>query len=678
MEEFFNAGSLEMRLEKLLDDQDLAGAVNRFLAAKKDLAQHPGRQLTALALATELRGRLLAKAGDDLGARAQDLRLADIGLEDYQFVLLSEWISGVEKAGQPPWKQSLQAARLILENLGLSGILPEESAASAALLRALADSFHPDDREQLLRLKAALAGCLRLTETFSDLVLRLFFEKVERLGQRLGIDRQAIKVYCEGEIRGNLVFQLSRLAALLTKEIRRAAALSPWDVMVAGTARGRLVTAKNLAAVNRQAGEEVLVLLAEAEGDETVPEGVAGIILAHGLPHLSHLAIRTRQEGVVLIACEERPAIRELAKQEGKSLLLKADAEAVTFTPAAKKSLKHRQRRKPSAVPGVELTARQPLLELEQVSLSNGGAKAYGAQLLRTLARGSEAGFTTPRGVAVPFGVMEAALAGAAGIKDRYDQLVKSVTELDGAALEARREELASLVADLAVPPELVRGVRAAFPQKARLMVRSSANSEDLENMAGAGLYESVANVAPDKVAAAIRQVWASLWTQRATRSRRQAGIPQDAVHMAVLIQELIDPDYSFVMHTVNPISGNKDEVYIEMAVGLGEVLASAAIRGTPYRLVVDKKSGAIRMLAFADFSVALRVESGGGIRPVPVDYSQIGLTMDGEARRKLAGRLAAIGRFVEQAYGHPQDIEGAVKGETIVLLQSRAQQGVA
>lgn len=61
---------------------------------------------------------------------------------------------------------------------------------------------------------------------------------------------------------------------------------------------------------------------------------------------------------------------------------------------------------------------------------------------------------------------------------------------------------------------------------------------------------------------------------------------------MAVLIQQMIVPDYSFVMHTVNPSNLNPRECLVELVVGLGETLASAACRGNPFRMVGDKESG--------------------------------------------------------------------------------------
>src|SRR5437870_3989560 len=176
-----------------------------------------------------------------------------------------------------------------------------------------------------------------------------------------------------------------------------------------------------------------------------------------------------------------------------------------------------------------------------------------------------------------------------------------------------------------------------------RLIVRSSANCEDLEELAGAGLYESVANVAPSEVAGAVREVWSSLWTRRAALSRKQSGIPHEQAHIAVLIQEMLTPNFSFVLHTVNPINHNPREVYAEIAVGLGETLASAGTRGNPYRMVCDRHSGTATTLAFANFSQALWPDPAGGVAPRIVDYSRITMSCEADARKRLGNRLSSI-----------------------------------
>lgn len=97
--------------------------------------------------------------------------------------------------------------------------------------------------------------------------------------------------------------------------------------------------------------------------------------------------------------------------------------------------------------------------------------------------------------------------------------------------------------------------------------------------MAGAGLFDSILNVKiSDKEALkkAIIDVWISLFTERAIISRKQYGISSELAHMAVLIQQQILSEFSFIIHTCNPMTKNQNEVYIELAVGLGETLASA------------------------------------------------------------------------------------------------------
>lgn len=76
-----------------------------------------------------------------------------------------------------------------------------------------------------------------------------------------------------------------------------------------------------------------------------------------------------------------------------------------------------------------------------------------------------------------------------------------------------------------------------------------------------------------DKAFAALKSVWASQYNQRAYLSLRKAGLPHAQLCMAVLVQRVVPADYAFVIHTVNPSSGNTNEIYIEMVKGLGETL---------------------------------------------------------------------------------------------------------
>ena len=357
-------------------------------------------------------------------------------------------------------------------------------------------------------------------------------------------------------------------------------------------------------------------------------------------------------------------------------IALFATAETVKWEASSGRASVRKESR-PVQIPDVRLTRERSWIPLEEVEAKSGGGKADGARRLAALARSDQAGFKTPPGLVLPFGVMEAALRDAPALEAEYREILARIDRLAPLEFAAAIERLRSLIEQLRVPDEIVAEVTRRFPRQELLIVRSSANCEDLEELAGAGLYESVPGVAPPDVAAAVRMVWASLWTRRAALSRKQAGIPHERAHMAVLIQQMVTPDVSFVLHTVNPINQNPREVYAEIAVGLGETLASAATRGNPWRLVCDKDTGAVKTLAFASFSQAIQPAPGGGLTRKTVDYSLDELSRAGEGRTQLGQRLAAIGRGVEDAFGRPQDIEGAVVGNKIFLVQARSQQGL-
>lgn len=108
--------------------------------------------------------------------------------------------------------------------------------------------------------------------------------------------------------------------------------------------------------------------------------------------------------------------------------------------------------------------------------------------------------------------------------------------------------------------------------------------------------------------------------------------------------------------------------VYAELAVGLGETLASASQPGLPYKL----SGGEVR--GFANYSHALKAKTSK-----TVDYSEEVLSCNPVKLQSFAAHFATIGSFIEEAYaGVPQDIEGALvkmgSELKVVLVQTRTQ----
>ncbi len=678
LKEFFGARPLEERLNALLPAavEREAGLIRAFLR-QKDAAGLP-EQTDALAALTELRRGFLASAGAPRSPGRQESLLADIGLEDFAFVLLSRIVNQFDAEAEAPGPNVAgRLSRVLLlavANVGLGSVEPQECGAIQSELGAWLKDFSGADRDQLLRLKATAERALRLAEDHSRRVMALFPARVQKLGRALGVSERAIAVFCEGEIRGHVVFQLSKLAVLLLRRLRTDLAAPAWDVLVGGEAAGRVRPVRGLEEL-AETREPAIALLSRAEGDEEIPRGVAGIVLTHPMPHLSHLGVRARQAGVVFVVCEDAHAFEELTSFSGRLIALTAKPEKVEWH-ATEAGTAARANPRAVRIPPVRLVSQPPVIELEQAAAETCGGKAMGARTLAGLARQPGAGFKTPFSWAIPFGVLEASLGADPGLEAECRRRRQEINQMGPAEFDAASRALRDLIGRVPVPDQIGAAITRHFGNGGRLIVRSSANCEDLPDMAGAGLYESVANVALNEIAPAVRTVWSSLWTRRAALSRRQAGIPHDQAHMAVLIQEMLAPDVSFVLHTTNPLTGDTREVYAEAAAGLGETLASAAEAGNPYRFGCDKESGALRTLAFANFSHALRPAASGGIARETLDYSRVGLSCDAGARQELAARLGRIGGMVEQALGGPQDIEGALVHGEIWLVQARPQVG--
>lgn len=682
LSEFFNATGLETQLEALTPQLSpkMARCLRDFLKIKAQDERSEQELLNLLEQLTELRkalGGQMSKAKDN--AQSQQRRLADIDLEDYAFVLLSEYANRL--AGftvEDSWEGLFTALDLALTNVRLGLTEPEECEMLVSELAAWSQPFDSSHRLHRLRLKATLERIRRIGERYSAQVISLFTPRVENLGYALGVQEHAMRVFAEGDIRANVVYQLSKLAEIGEGALRCALDLPPWQAIACGEAVGRLYPVSHLGALE-PSEEPVVALLERAEGDEEIPDFVAAVILGHTIPHLSHLGVRARQAGVPFASAEGADPIARLQAYIGNLVRIKVLADDVSIEEADVSTI---STRKTSGQANSRLSAVQSrehiaLLSLTRARVENCGAKAAGVGRLSELAQASRGLFEVPPGAAVPFGVMEACLAIN---PDREREYVAVRTQLEGASeadLETALARLPLLISEIEVPEALIREIREHFGDEVRLAVRSSANGEDLAGMAGAGLYDSVLGVDVDDAADAIRRVWGSLWTRRATMSRRQAGVPHNEIRMAVLIETMVDPELSFIIHSADVATGRRDWAQIELAVGLGETLASAAQPGTPYRIRCEYGSGVCSVSGYANYSLALQAVPNRGVYEQRLDYSEIPLSRDLTLAPVLGARLAEITRYIEDAQGEPQDIEGVVKEGKIYIVQSRPQQGL-
>ncbi|KAL0718146.1 hypothetical protein Bca4012_067468 [Brassica carinata] len=683
----------------------------------------------------ELNSGLRNDAPDAAIAMRQKWRLCEIGLEDYFFVLLSRYLNALETMGGAvqlakdvdsrsvaSWKDPLDALVLGVQQVGLSGWKQEECLAIGNELlawreRDLLEKEGEEDGKTIwaMRLKASLDRARRLTAEYSDLLLQIFPPNVEILGRALGILENSVKTYTEAEIRAGIIFQISKLCTVLLKAARNSLGSEGWDVIVPGSTSGTLVQVDSIVpgSLPSTGGGPIILLVNKADGDEEVSAAngnIAGVMLLQELPHLSHLG-----EKIVFVTCDDDDKVADIRRLVGKYVRLEASPSHVNLilstedrsrTPKSKSSAKKKTDKKSvskddeaskpvssSSDSLLHLSKDIPsggIIELADSDASTSGSKAAACGLLASLAaastrvdseNGAPASFKVPAGVVIPFGSMEQAVK-QSNSEEKFASLLEKLETArpEGGELDNICDQIHEVMKSLQVPKETINTISKAFPKEARLIVRSSANVEDLAGMSAAGLYESIPNVSPSDplvFSDSVCQVWASLYTRRAVLSRRAAGVSQKEATMAVLVQEMLSPDLSFVLHTVSPADPDSNLVEAEIAPGLGETLASGT-RGTPWRLASGKLNGIVQTLAFANFSEELLVSgkgpADGKYVRLTVDYSKKRLTVDSVFRQKLGQRLGSVGFFLERNFGCAQDVEGCLVGEDVYIVQSRPQ----
>lgn len=295
-----------------------------------------------------------------------------------------------------------------------------------------------------------------------------------------------------------------------------------------------------------------------------------------------------------------------------------------------------------------------------KLSLARGGGKAV--NLVRLASRG----FPVPPGFVATTAAYEAIVA-ANGLDAVVTTELRTVHPTDPDSLERASALIRAAFEAATVPVDIVAAIRTALATlgDGPVAVRSSATAEDLADASFAGQQDTYLNVlGADAVLDAVLRCWGSLWTARAIGYRVRAGIPHDAVSLAVVVQRQIASEASGVAFTADPLSGRRDRVVIDATLGLGEALVSGQV--VPDHFVCTH-SGRVLEETHGDKAVITVALPGGGTETR--ERSGHAWALDDEQAAGVA-RLAVA---VEQEYGFSQDIEWAIADGTLWLLQARA-----
>lgn len=628
-------------------------------------------QGTAALAARESQKKDLAAAKDDSAMR--DLLFLDMALEEFLRGLIER-----QNLGQLGMDQLARMTGWALRNITLS-IDSRELEVCTVHWARLRDSTRPG-KDWALHARSVADRAGRWVRGFTDALYQILQPKAEFLGEAFEAERWTVPLFSEEIIRGGPAFALSLLLRPLDRLLRKQAGLGGWQVISPGKARGRVRVVEHLLDVQGERFSEPTVLIADTvSGNEEIPEGVTGIITTDAPDLVSHVAVRARNVPVLFATCFDQSVYDKIKKLQDHGVALNVTPGGdVVVEEAAPGSEKQAAERKAPAThaPAPRRSAARCddwVVTQEQFTADCVGAKANNLNGLRGRLSGS---VRLPKSIALPFGAFEEALATEENreLRRQYEGLLATAEQNPAQVLAQVRARLLEMA-----PPSGLKESLLKIWQKVGLPAQPW-----------------------EKTWTAIRRVWASKWNDRAYLSRRTRAVPHDSLLMAVLIQQVVPADYAYVIHTVNPLTGNTGELYAEVVLGLGETLVGN-YPGRALGFVCRKRDLSLDLLSYPGKSLGLygkgvifRSDSNGEdledfagaglydsfLAEEPdhrlLDYREEKLVWDQPFRDELLRSIARVGLEVEKVLDSPQDVEGAVTGGQCYVVQTRPQVGLS
>jgi pyruvate, water dikinase len=325
-----------------------------------------------------------------------------------------------------------------------------------------------------------------------------------------------------------------------------------------------------------------------------------------------------------------------------------------------------------------------PFEELRMTDVESVGGK--NASLGEMISQLASAGVRVPTGFATTSLAFRDFLAHNA-LTERIQQRLVNLNIDDVRALAEAGAEIRGWIETAPLQPRLEQEIRAAFATlddsgKGSFAVRSSATAEDLPDASFAGQQETFLNVEGiDDVLKTIREVFASLYNDRAISYRVHKGFAHAEVALSAGIQRMVRSDLGAagVMFTLDTESGFEDVVFITSSYGLGETVVQGAVNPDEFYVfkttLAQGKKAIIRRSLGSKLIQMQFAPAGSTERVVTVDVAP-------EMRNRFSledadiTELAKFAVIIEKHYGRPMDIEWGKDGKDgrIYILQARPE----
>src|SRR5688572_24003585 len=321
------------------------------------------------------------------------------------------------------------------------------------------------------------------------------------------------------------------------------------------------------------------------------------------------------------------------------------------------------------------------LTDLAQV----GGKNSSLGEMIGNLAR---LGVSVPGGYATTADAFKAFIAHNDLHQRIFDRLATLDVE-DVPALTRAGGEIRGWVIDAPLQPELDADIRESYAQLCNengggdvaVAVRSSATAEDLPDASFAGQQETFLNVTgADDVVRKVKEVFASLYNDRAIAYRVHHGFKHEDVFLSAGVQPMVRSDVgaSGVLFTLDTESGFRDAVFVTSSFGLGETVVQGAVNPDEFyvykpTLAQGKPAVLRRTLGAKQMRMVYSSKAGERVRTeeTPAELRRAFSIDDAEVQE-----LARQALTIERHYGRPMDVEWAKDGETgkLYIVQARPE----
>ncbi|MEM4155358.1 MAG: pyruvate, water dikinase, partial [Archaeoglobaceae archaeon] len=254
-------------------------------------------------------------------------------------------------------------------------------------------------------------------------------------------------------------------------------------------------------------------------------------------------------------------------------------------------------------------------------------------------------------------------------LKDKIYGILQKLNVENTEELNRASEEIRKMISKARMPDDIEKEIRKAYKElgngkEVYVAVRSSATAEDLPDASFAGQQDTYLNVkGEDEVVNKVKECWGSLFTPRAIYYRVQKGFRHEDVSIAIVVQKMVNSEKSGVMFTSHPVTGDKICI-IEAVFGLGEAIVGGLV--TPDTYVYDRTKKKLLEAKIADKKFMI-VRRNGNERVELGEKGKERVLSDNEIKR-----LVDLGELIEDHYRKPQDVEWAIEGETVYIVQSR------